>query len=321
MAEILAGEATSAQIAGVHRGPPHEGRDHQRDGRPARRHAGRLRAGPPAVGRRRGRHRRHRRRPQPLDQRVDHLRAGRGRRRGQGVQARQPGRLLLLRRRPTCSRPSAWSSTSGPRAWPAASPRRASASASPRGSTRPCATPAPPARSWACPRCSTSSARWPTRPGSGATSSASGDPSMAERMAEVLLAHGAERAFVVHGGDGLDEITITTTSNVIEVVDGEVRPSPSTPPSSAWGRPAWRTSGAATRPPTPAWPGPCSPATRAPTATSWCSTPPPGWWPPARWPTTPPASRRPGPRLDSGAAADALERLVTTSVAARTDGL
>ncbi len=51
-----------------------------------------------------------------------------------------------------------------------------------------------------------------------------GDPTMAERMAEVLLQHGAERAFVVHGGDGLDEITITTTSNVIEVVDGDVRP-------------------------------------------------------------------------------------------------
>lgn len=51
-----------------------------------------------------------------------------------------------------------------------------------------------------------------------------GDPTMAERMAEVLLDHGAERAFVVHGGDGLDEITITTTSNVIEVVDGAVRP-------------------------------------------------------------------------------------------------
>jgi anthranilate phosphoribosyltransferase len=47
---------------------------------------------------------------------------------------------------------------------------------------------------------------------------------MAERMAEVLLAHGAERAFVVHGGDGLDEITITTTSNVVEVVDGDIRP-------------------------------------------------------------------------------------------------
>jgi anthranilate phosphoribosyltransferase len=51
-----------------------------------------------------------------------------------------------------------------------------------------------------------------------------GDPTMAERMAEVLLTHGAERAFVVHGGDGLDEITITTTSNVVEVVDGQVRP-------------------------------------------------------------------------------------------------
>ncbi len=51
-----------------------------------------------------------------------------------------------------------------------------------------------------------------------------GDPTMAERMAQVLLQHGAERAFVVHGGDGLDEITITTTSNVIEVVDGDIRP-------------------------------------------------------------------------------------------------
>lgn len=50
-----------------------------------------------------------------------------------------------------------------------------------------------------------------------------GDPTMAMRMAQVLLSHGAERAFVVHGGDGLDEITITTHSNVVEVVDGDIR--------------------------------------------------------------------------------------------------
>jgi anthranilate phosphoribosyltransferase len=49
------------------------------------------------------------------------------------------------------------------------------------------------------------------------------DASMAVRMAEVLAAAGAERAFIVHGGDGLDEITITTTSNVVELVAGEVR--------------------------------------------------------------------------------------------------
>lgn len=48
------------------------------------------------------------------------------------------------------------------------------------------------------------------------------DPSMAERMARVLADHGAEQAWVVRGGDGLDEITTTTTSNVIELRDGEV---------------------------------------------------------------------------------------------------
>ncbi|MBI2708755.1 MAG: anthranilate phosphoribosyltransferase [Actinobacteria bacterium] len=49
------------------------------------------------------------------------------------------------------------------------------------------------------------------------------DPAMAERMASVLAGAGAERAWVVRGGDGLDEITTTTTSNVVEVVDGTVR--------------------------------------------------------------------------------------------------
>jgi anthranilate phosphoribosyltransferase len=48
------------------------------------------------------------------------------------------------------------------------------------------------------------------------------DPAMAERMARVLAAHGVERAWVVHGGDGLDEITTTTASNVVELRDGEV---------------------------------------------------------------------------------------------------
>jgi anthranilate phosphoribosyltransferase len=43
------------------------------------------------------------------------------------------------------------------------------------------------------------------------------DPAVAERMAQVLLSHGAVHAFVVHGDDGLDEITTTTTSRVIEL--------------------------------------------------------------------------------------------------------
>ena len=49
------------------------------------------------------------------------------------------------------------------------------------------------------------------------------DPAMAEKVAGVLLARGAERALVVHGHDGLDELTTLTTSAVIEVRDGALR--------------------------------------------------------------------------------------------------
>jgi anthranilate phosphoribosyltransferase len=45
---------------------------------------------------------------------------------------------------------------------------------------------------------------------------------MAERMALVLAARGAERVLVVHGDDGLDELTTTTTSTITEVVGGRV---------------------------------------------------------------------------------------------------
>ncbi len=49
------------------------------------------------------------------------------------------------------------------------------------------------------------------------------DPAMAEKMLGVLSANGATRALVVFGHDGLDELTTTTTSTVLEVTDGEVR--------------------------------------------------------------------------------------------------
>lgn len=49
------------------------------------------------------------------------------------------------------------------------------------------------------------------------------DPSMAERMVGVLAANGAERALVVYGHDGLDELSTTTTSTVLELRDGDVR--------------------------------------------------------------------------------------------------
>jgi anthranilate phosphoribosyltransferase len=42
-------------------------------------------------------------------------------------------------------------------------------------------------------------------------------------MAQVLCELGTERAFVVHGLDGLDEITISGESKISEVKNGEVR--------------------------------------------------------------------------------------------------
>ncbi|MGQ0617022.1 MAG: anthranilate phosphoribosyltransferase [Acidimicrobiia bacterium] len=49
------------------------------------------------------------------------------------------------------------------------------------------------------------------------------DSRMAERMASVLRARGSERVMVVWGHDGLDELTTTTTSSVIELDHGELR--------------------------------------------------------------------------------------------------
>jgi anthranilate phosphoribosyltransferase len=48
------------------------------------------------------------------------------------------------------------------------------------------------------------------------------DLRVADRMAGVLAENGAERALVVHGGDGLDELTTTGPSTVVELRDGEV---------------------------------------------------------------------------------------------------
>ncbi|MHB1786630.1 MAG: anthranilate phosphoribosyltransferase [Acidimicrobiales bacterium] len=46
------------------------------------------------------------------------------------------------------------------------------------------------------------------------------DPTMAHKMVGVLAANGTRRAMVVHGHDGLDELTTTTTSTVVELVMG-----------------------------------------------------------------------------------------------------
>jgi anthranilate phosphoribosyltransferase len=50
------------------------------------------------------------------------------------------------------------------------------------------------------------------------------DPAMAETLIGALQASGTERAMVVYGHDGLDELSTTTTSAVLELRDGAVRP-------------------------------------------------------------------------------------------------
>ena len=49
------------------------------------------------------------------------------------------------------------------------------------------------------------------------------DPTMADRVVSVLRARAAERALVVFGHDGLDELTTSTTSTVVDLHDGVVR--------------------------------------------------------------------------------------------------
>jgi anthranilate phosphoribosyltransferase len=48
------------------------------------------------------------------------------------------------------------------------------------------------------------------------------DARMAERMAGVLREYGTVRALIVHGGDGLDELTTTGPSTVVELHDGAI---------------------------------------------------------------------------------------------------
>ncbi|SMO65061.1 anthranilate phosphoribosyltransferase [Balnearium lithotrophicum] len=46
---------------------------------------------------------------------------------------------------------------------------------------------------------------------------------LTEKLAEVLLKLGTKRAFIVHGKDGTDEITISDLTKVTEIKDGEIK--------------------------------------------------------------------------------------------------
>jgi anthranilate phosphoribosyltransferase len=49
------------------------------------------------------------------------------------------------------------------------------------------------------------------------------DPAMADKMVGVLRANGATHTLIVFGHDGLDELTTTDTSTVLEYHDGDLR--------------------------------------------------------------------------------------------------
>ncbi|HAS82743.1 MAG TPA: anthranilate phosphoribosyltransferase [Verrucomicrobia bacterium] len=49
------------------------------------------------------------------------------------------------------------------------------------------------------------------------------DPSLTEPFAQVLNRLGSRRAFIVHGHDGMDEITVTTTTRISELNGGQVK--------------------------------------------------------------------------------------------------
>jgi anthranilate phosphoribosyltransferase len=49
------------------------------------------------------------------------------------------------------------------------------------------------------------------------------DPATVLKMGQALSWLGAERAWVVHGEDGLDEVTLSGTTHVVDVCDGEIR--------------------------------------------------------------------------------------------------
>ena len=136
-----------------------------------------------------------------------------------------------------------------------------------------------------------------------------GDPAMAEKMARVLAAGGSSHVLVVHGADGLDELSTTGPSTMyeyragagrasggggagggggggagaggggwavaVEVVaagesTGRSRSERFFPASWAWPPPGWPTCSVEMPTPTPRWPGRCCEGSAGLTGTSCC---------------------------------------------------
>ena len=138
-----------------------------------------------------------------------------------------------------------------------------------------------------------------------------------ETIAEALVGLGSVRALVVAAEDGLDELSLSSRTRVIEVADGGtaewfVEPgqfglAPAELERVAGGTPEENAAVGARR---------SSPASRARAATSSCSTPPPRSTSAASPPTSRRASPRPPRRSTRARQRNVLERLIAATAAA-----
>ena len=210
----MSGEATPAQIAGVRRRAARQGRDGRRGRRARAARCSRTRSastspGPVVdivgTGGDRRAHRQH----------LDDGGARGRRRRRPGGQARQPRGVLVVRRRPTCSRSSA-SPLDLPPAQVAERGRRGRHHLLLRAgrSTRRCATPGRSARELGVPTV-VQLPRPAGQPGPAARAGGRRAPTRGWRPSwpGCFAGRGAS-ALVFRGDDGLDELTTTTTSQV-----------------------------------------------------------------------------------------------------------
>ena len=137
-------------------------------------------------------------------------------------EARQPQRVEPLRQRRSVRGARREHHRARRRSSSAASRRPASRSSSRRSSIRRCGTRRRRGRSSACARRSTCSVRSRIRPGASRQLVGVPRPELTELVARSLAQLGAERAWVVHGADGLDEISTTGYTKVSECRDGAV---------------------------------------------------------------------------------------------------